>query len=468
MSFELKPKKPGKYFGLGFAAISAIFLFNPDIAIIDVLPDFIGYALLAVSMYFARDLSPHFENAWRKFRTLTLITLLKTLSLFWIFGGLTNAQERPTMMLLLSFCFVLCELIWGIPAWRSLIEGFVIHSQTAGGKFPLLEKGASKHHSGKNVSISFRDFTVFFMIWKSFFSNISEFSVLSSHSYDDTAFDWHRFIGLYRIVAVFACTVVCVIWLVRAILFFKGILRDEELISSLKEKYEKTVLPNTGLFIRRDISFVLGLFAVATLTTVDFYIDGVNVVTDTLTALIFIWTFLKLKPYYKNYKLGAIFSAVYGVLTVVGSSLSYDYVNGAWVSKTWVNRQVFTEFITMYPVRLAEAAFMFVTVFYALKGVIAIINGHCGYIPETMSETYRTSRLEAIRKEICVKVYICLACALLTAVIGGLYELILSFDLFISPIWWIFNFAASAIFFVSSLYMFGAVNEEVESRYMLD
>ena len=84
MSFELKPKKPGKYFGLGFAAISAIFLFNPDIAIIDVLPDFIGYALLAVSMYFARDLSPHFENAWRKFRTLTLITLLKTLSLFWI------------------------------------------------------------------------------------------------------------------------------------------------------------------------------------------------------------------------------------------------------------------------------------------------------------------------------------------------------------------------------------------------
>ena len=96
---------------------------------------------------------------------------------------------------------------------------------------------------------------------------------------------------------------------------------------SLKEKYEKTVLPNTGLFIRRDISFVLGLFAFATLTTVDFYIDGVNVVPDTLTALIFIWTFLKLKPYYKNYKLGAIFSAVYGVLTVVGSSLSYDYVN---------------------------------------------------------------------------------------------------------------------------------------------
>ena len=213
---------------------------------------------------------------------------------------------------------------------------------------------------------------------------------------------------------------------------------------------------------------MLGLFCVAVLTTVDFYIDGVNVVPDTLTAIILAWFFIKLKPYYKNYKLGVIISAVYGVLTVVGSSLSYDYVNGAWVSKTWEHRDVFIEFITMYPVRVAQEAFLIVIVLFALKGVRAIINDQCGYIPETMSESYRTSRLEAIRKEICVKVYICLAFAALTAVIGGLYELILSFDLFISPIWWIFNFAASAIFFVSSIYMFGAVTEEVESRYMLD
>ena len=86
MSFSLKVKKPGKYFGMGFAAASAIFLFNPDIAVIDVLPDFIGYLLLTLSLHFARDLSPHFENAWRKFRILTLVTFFKTLSLLWVFG----------------------------------------------------------------------------------------------------------------------------------------------------------------------------------------------------------------------------------------------------------------------------------------------------------------------------------------------------------------------------------------------
>ena len=468
MSFSLKPKKTGKYLGLGIAAISAIFLFNPDVAIIDVLPDFIGYTLLAISLRFARDLSPHFENAWRKFRILALMTFFKTLSLFWVFGGLTSAQERPTMMLLLSFCFCLCELIWGIPAWRSLIEGFILHSQTSGGEYPLIEKGAKSYRPGKNISYSFRDFTVFFMIAKAFFSNVAEFAVLSNHSYDDTAFDWYRFIGLYRVVTLFVGSLIGIIWLIRAIIYFRGILSDSVLISSMKEKYETTVLPNTGLFVRRDIAFVLGLLAASVLTTADLYLDDVNIISDTFTALLLAWTFIKLKPYYKNYKFGVILSAVYGVLTIVGSSLSYNFVTDSIPTKTWVNRAVFKEFMAMYPVRIVEAAFLFITVFFALKGVRAIIDGHCGYIPSTMDEAYRNSRMEAIRKEVGVKVTVCLVFAALATVSGGLYEFILSLDLFISPIWWIINFVVCGAFFVSSLYMMNAVNEEVESRYMLD
>jgi RsiW-degrading membrane proteinase PrsW (M82 family) len=76
--------------------------------------------------------------------------------------------------------------------------------------------------------------------------------------------------------------------------------------------------------------------------------------------------------------------------------------------------------------------------------------------------------MEAIRKEVGVKVTVCLVIAALASVSGGLYEFILSLDLFISPIWWIINFVVCGVFFVSSLYMMNAVNEEVESRYMLD
>jgi ABC-type multidrug transport system fused ATPase/permease subunit len=236
----------------------------------------------------------------------------------------------------------------------------------------------------------------------------------------------------------------------------------------MKEKYKTTVLPNTGLFVRRDIAFVLVLFAISVLTTADLYLDDVNIISDTFTALLLVWTFIKLKPYYKNYKLGVILSAVYGVFTVVGSRLSYNFVTDSFPTKTWENTKVFRDFITMYPVRIAEAALLFVTVFYAFKGVRAIIDGHCGYIPSTMSEEYRSSRLAAIRKEVCAKVWLCLAIAAITAAVSGLYEFILSLDLFISPIWWIISFVASLAFFASAVYMMSAVNEEVESRYMLD
>ncbi len=458
----------GKYMGLGAAVASAIFLFNPDIALIDILPDFIGYLLLTLSLRFARDLSPHFENAWKRFRLLTLVTGAKFIALFWVMGGLTNALEKPTMLLLLSFVFSILELIWGIPAWFSFTEGLIIHAQTVGGEYPLLERGARSYRRGKNVCISFRNTTVFFMIAKAFFANISEFSALSEHSYDDTAFNWYRFVGLYRVFAVVIGAVIGIIWLVCALRFLRGVIRDEKLVESAKSKYEATVLPNTGLFIRRDIAFLLTIVCVAALASADFYIDKVNVLPDTLCAILFAWIFFKLKPYYARYKTGLAVSAVYGVLTVVGAIMSGNFVSGAWVAKTWESREVFVEFITMYPVRLAEAALFFVTVLFALNGVRSIIDLHCGYVPSTMDEAYRSSRLEAIRKEVGAKVWLCLALAAITAAVSGLYELILSLDLFISPIWWIIGFVASLAFFASAVYMMSAVNEEVESRYMLD
>lgn len=458
----------GKYMGFGAAVASAAFLFNPDIALIDILPDFIGYLLLTLSLRFMRDLSPHFENAWRRFRLLTVVTVAKFISLFWVMGVLTNALEKPTMLLLLSFVFSILELIWGIPAWFSFTEGLIIHAQTTGGEYPLLEKGAKSYRPGKNVSVSFRNTTVFFMIAKAFFANISEFSALSEHSYDDKAFNWYRFVGLYRVFAVAIGAVIGVIWLVCALRFLIGVMKDEKLIESAKSKYETTVLPNSGLFIRRDISFLLTLVCAATLLSADFYIDKVNFLPDTLSALLFVFIFVKMKPYYEKYKTGLAISAAYTVISVVGAIMSGDYVSNPRVSMTWDNREVFSEFITMYPVRIVEALFFLATVIFVLKGVRAVIDGHCGYIPMTMEESYRTSRLAAIRKEVGVKVWVCFAFAVITTVIAGLYEFILSLDLFISPIWWIISFVSSLAFFACAVYMMSAVNEEVESRYMLD
>ena len=443
----------GKYTGLGMMLAAVFFLFNPDISVVDLIPDVFGYILLAISLRHLRDISPHFESAWLKFRTLCLISGLKLISLFWVFGGLQSAQERPTMMLLLSFCFCIVELLWAIPAWRSLFEGFVLHSQTA---------------SGVNVSTSMRDFTVFFIIAKALIANISEFSVLSEHSYDDKAFNWFYYIGLFRVVGIAVGLIIGIVWLCRMIKYFTGMMHDDKFIESAKSKYIAEVLPKKGLFIKRDIAFLLLILCTAFLTSADFYIDKMNYIPDALTALLLLVFFIRLKPYYTKYKLGIIISAVYMAVTLVGTHLSYEFIIGSWVEKTWEKRSVFNEFIQMYPVRCIEAVLFFVSVFCALKGVRSVIAGHCGYVPETMDESYRVSRIAGIHKEIGVKVRYCLIMGAVTAVVGGLYELILSFGGIISEIWWMLNLVISVAFFATSIYMTMAVNEEVESRYMLD
>ena len=42
------PKKLGKRFGFNLIFIGLIFLFNPEIAIVDVLPDVFGYLLITI------------------------------------------------------------------------------------------------------------------------------------------------------------------------------------------------------------------------------------------------------------------------------------------------------------------------------------------------------------------------------------------------------------------------------------
>lgn len=467
---ELSQKKIrfGKYMGLGAALAAVFFLFNPNMALVDVLPDCIGYILLSLSLRYWRDLSPHFESAWKKFRILAAVEAVKLLALFWVLGVLTNELERPTMQLLLSFSFSLGELILGIPAWWAFIEGLIIHAQTAGGEYPLAERGARHGHHGENVCVRFRSLTVFFIIAKAFFSNIAEFAVLSTHSYDDTAFAWNDFIGLFRTIAIAFGMIIGLIWLACAIGFFRGLMHDDMLIRSAKDKYTACVLPNRGLFISRQISAILTVIVFAALFTPDIYIDHVNILPDALSAFLLIFAFIKLKPYYKHYAVGLSLSLCYLVLTVWGSIASQEFITGSWVERTWDEPNVFSEFISMYPVRVAEAIMMLAAFCAVLHGVRAIIAEHCGYVPLTMDEAYRTSRLGAIHKEVGVKVTLCLICAVLTAITGGLYELILSLDLFISELWWIINFVVSACFFASALNMMLAVCEEVESRYMLD
>ena len=74
---KLKDKKLGKFLGMGLILLAPLFLFDQNIALVDVLPDAVAYIILTLSLRYFRDISSHFETAFGKFRVLVLVSVLK-------------------------------------------------------------------------------------------------------------------------------------------------------------------------------------------------------------------------------------------------------------------------------------------------------------------------------------------------------------------------------------------------------
>ena len=119
---------------LSYLLWGLVFLFNPHINVIDVLPDVIGYLLILKGLSRLSDLNRDIASARAKFRRLSWVALFKLLLSFMTSGVLNDALYElglsilvdlfdSTMVLVFVFAFGVMELMYLIPAFISLFEG---------------------------------------------------------------------------------------------------------------------------------------------------------------------------------------------------------------------------------------------------------------------------------------------------------------------------------------------------------
>ena len=116
--------KARKNLGLGLTCIAFIFLFNPVIGIIDILPDLVGYLLLCAGLSQIADMNDHFGEALRYFKRMIPISVVQ-IFLFFIFFGMVTGKEQPTAMLLFTFVFAAIDIIFLSHAYHQLFEGIL-------------------------------------------------------------------------------------------------------------------------------------------------------------------------------------------------------------------------------------------------------------------------------------------------------------------------------------------------------
>lgn len=192
-----------------------VFLINPNINVVDIMPDFIAWFILAKLFDKAADSAPYFEEARAAFIKLAWINLAKIPAFFLIIMVRSKDTLDNNVFALFSLSFCALELIFLLPGIKNLFTAlFHLGERTdAASLITPIDSPFSK--SGKISPDALKECTYFFFICKSLLNFIPDMFMLTRFSDRGTPIAISKHYP-YVFLASFLLTVfVGVIWFVR-------------------------------------------------------------------------------------------------------------------------------------------------------------------------------------------------------------------------------------------------------------
>ena len=442
--------------------VAFVFIFNPNLNIVDILPDFIGYAILYAALSRLALLNDTVELAQKGFFRAIWLDVGKLCFLMLVFAT-QNPNEQNTMLLLGSFAFSVAELIVLIPAFTNLFSGFINLGYKHENSSVL---GYRKERSRKNRTEKMRSFTIFFLTVKALAATLPEFAVLSTQNYDDNKASTlyiYDFVGLLRSFAIVICLTVGVIWLVRVISYFASVRKDRAFMESLLEDYSRNILPRTSIFVRRSVKLVFLIFSAAALLCTDLRIENFNILIDTFAAIALIISVFVARRYLLKSKKIIIPFAVYAVLSLVAVIFEYGFFSEHYYSAIWRDDVAYNAYVFMLVWCVLDAAAFLCAVWGMGQIIRGIIKDHTGfYVPNASINV--DDKIKRVHRELNKKVYLLYAAGIISAAADLFYDFGAHTYRFAGFV----NTLCSFAFFVAVFFVTDAVGDEVESKYMLE
>ena len=352
----MKKSEKTKRISFGAIAVSFVFLFNPSISIIDILPDFIGYIILTLALTKLADLNDTFWEAQRKFKFLIILDALKLLAIFWSFS-MASGSERNSSLLLWSFVFAVLDIIFLVPALIKLFSGM-----TELGFAHESDYLISTGKKGRNPTDRIRRLSIIFVVFKAVVTFLPELTELTSSYYWELMItppkvNLYRYVGALRFLVIMLVLAFGIFWLVSIMRYFSRVGKDNAFINSLNVAYEERVLTKHGLFIKRRVNIAGYLLLAAIVVSFDFRFDGVNIIPDILIIPLLATALAMLG---KVVKVSRVKSIVFCVLS--GVSFAAYYVADMMFQRKFYNNGIeiiwrSEEAMTMYVVQLVLAIF---------------------------------------------------------------------------------------------------------------
>lgn len=331
--------------GMGFGMVLAgfILLFNPMIHVIDIIPDVIGFLLIAVGLRKTSFFISRIDDARRMFWKLVLIEGIKIPAVFLIPYGSVVPHQAGSTKVLLAFVFALVELIAFIPAVNFLIEGISFAGTKYSGELMyepkykkriVLEPYDKTSKNGKKTSglrlvtrkkkveliTSTKITLIAFYVLRNIMTVVPELTELQMYEFVGNVTANSRPLTYYKGALYFLCFTVVIIsgiFYIRKISKLIGnIKKDKPFMDALRTKFERDIMPKKTLFMSLNMKMAIILFAFSVGTSFVLYIDGVNVFVGCISAGFMIAAAAMLGKYVKGAKIAIPLSAVRAALAI--------------------------------------------------------------------------------------------------------------------------------------------------------
>ena len=467
------PVKIKKKLGLGLITASLFFLFNPDIIVLDLIPDAIGYILMCLGLSQLSLLNETLSDALSRFKKMIWVSVGRFASLIFIFG-LSDATNQPYSFLLFSFSFLILDLIFLVPAYKYLFAGILELSGRHGGTVAYFRKnGRGLSYAEKTSMLS-----VIFVIVKSASATLPEFISLVTTEYTDSFVMYlYDYVYIFRTMGMIISLVFGIVWLCKTSKFFVELKKEEPFLEELRVSLEDNIISREGIFIRRTLKTVIAVLMVGAVFCIDFHVGSVNIISrsstevniipDAVAALLFAVAAYMLRYYIKDYKRTLISSLIYMAVSIVGSAMKLYFI-AKFDYYTAVNKvdEAYYLFNAMCAVTIIENIMFIVTVVMLslmLKEVIKKYTGYAAYEGGLNSE-----RITALQKDLTGKLKYMIIFAVIGAATAVAYEFMLPEKHIVAQYMWVFDFILQGIFSVMVRRCLFAISDEVENRFILE
>lgn len=309
---------PSKH-AYGLIIFALVTLFNPNINVVDILPDFIGFLILAAFFDKGADASPYFDEAASGCRRLALISLLKIPAMIVITMARSKNSLDNDIIALMALTFSVMEIIFLLPAIRNTFSALFYLGERTNAE-------ALIRNDRRFSAESLLSLTYIFFIYKCIIAALPECLRLTrtvNGSYVTGSNIYPYAVLLGGTIALFGG----IVWLIRTIRYVRGI-RDEgefydalsSMISSVGIKYHERKIT------RRAIFRIFTLCAIGTILMIKLKFDNfgdINLLPPMLSPIFFTVSALFLS---KKSDIGRnLRPAVYamGSLSVISATVAY-------------------------------------------------------------------------------------------------------------------------------------------------